>query len=163
MNVKVFSTLENSMNWDTILQAILSLLGQHTVVNPSSNQTDDKMHLKVLRKTKTTDGIFGELYINNVFECYTVESLIHALPANTYNLSLYNSPDHGCICPLLDTSSIGRTYCELHIANFPSQLLGCIGLGTCVDGDGIDSSGVAFNAFMVKFKLPADIEIVESY
>ena len=146
------------MDWNDLLQFLFSLFSK-----PAQNQIDNKIHLKVLRKTKTNDGIFGELYINDVFECYTVENLKDALPVGIYNLSLYNSPDHGCVCPLLDTTAIGRTYCEIHIANFPSQLLGCIGLGTCVDGDGIDSSGIAFEAFMAKFKLPADIEIVENY
>jgi hypothetical protein len=140
------------MNLQDILNFILSLF-----------TTDNTMHLKVVRTSKTIDGIFGQLFINDVFECDTVESLVHALPANTYSLSLYNSPDHGCVCPLLDTSAIGRTYCEIHIANYPSQLLGCIGLGESLDGDGVDSSGVAFEAFMKKFKLPADISIVEDY
>src|SRR5579863_3556024 len=148
------------MDW---VQFILSIFSKAQVNNIAPNQTDGKMHLKVLRKTKTDDGIFGELYINGIFECYTVENLKDALPAAIYNLSLYNSPDHGYEVPLLDTSAIGRTYCEIHIANFPSQLLGCIGLGVSDDTDSVDSSKAAFDAFMLKFKLPADIEIIESY
>lgn len=147
------------MNWADIFNQILSIFTS----SQAAPVVDSTMHLEVQRLTKTTDGIFGKLYINGVFECDTVESLIHALPANTYTLSLYNSPDHGCICPLLDTSAIGRTYCEIHIANFPSQLLGCIGLGSSIDGDGVDSSGIAFQTFMKKFKLPADITITENF
>ena len=149
------------MNFQDILNLILGFFsGSTSLITPV---VDSTMHLEVQRLTKTADGIFGKLYINGTYECDTVESLVHALPANTYTLSLYNSPDHGCICPLLDTAEIGRTYCEIHIANFPSQLLGCIGLGSSIDGDGVDSSGIAFTVFMSKFKLPADITIVENY
>lgn len=151
------------MNIIELIQMLVSMFTNKGTTVPVNPVVDNTMHLKVERLTKTIDGIFGKLYINGVYECDTVESLVHALPANTYSLNLYNSPDHGCICPLMDTSTIGRTYCEIHICNLPSQLLGCIGLGTSVDGDAVDYSGVAFNAFMAKFKLPSSISITENY
>ena len=34
----------------------------------------------------------------------------------------------------------GRTYIEIHEANYPSQLEGCIAVGDEIDGDAVDDS-----------------------
>jgi hypothetical protein len=66
------------------------------------------------------------------------------VPAGVYELVPYTSPIHGrtfCLlnsdlkimgCDSLSPAEVSRGYrsfCELHSANFPRQLLGCIGIG----------------------------------
>lgn len=81
------------------------------------------------------------------------------IPAGTYTAERYDSPHHGYpVFRLIDVPA--RAFIEIHIANLPSDLLGCIGVGESFGtvtkkngetGPGILGSAVAFNAFMVAY------------
>lgn len=50
--------------------------------------------------------------------------------------------------PLRDQEAGGDAGLRIHIANDPSQSLGCIFPGEQLDGDAVDQSGLAFNDVM---------------
>jgi hypothetical protein len=70
------------------------------------------------------------------------------------------------IVPSRDSASGGDAGIRIHWANFPSQLEGCIAVGTMVDGDSIDESLVPFNQLMkiispIKEGLKLEIKDIE--
>lgn len=83
------------------------------------------------------NGTFGELRIDDptfVLICVTCElpwvdnhPRTSCVPVGTYVFNNYNSPKHG---PTWMTNEVpGRSMIEIHAANWPSELLGCIGVG----------------------------------
>lgn len=103
------------------------------------------MLIRVQRKRKTTDGIFGVLSIdNNPFGCFTVESLEHAIPAGYYSVEFTYSPEFNQTMPLIDVPN--RTAIRIHPANYPTQLLGCIAVGDKEEPDAVDNSRNTFNS-----------------
>jgi hypothetical protein len=126
----------------------------------SFSQTGVKgtMTILVQRKTKTADGIFGVLSLDwNPFTCVTCENLKDAIPAGLYSVEFTYSPAFNRIMPLIDVP--GRTGIRIHWANFPSQLLGCIAVGTNVDGDSIDESLLPFNKLYSIISMKAGLQI----
>ncbi len=91
-----------------------------------------------INRTRSSEyGTFGELRIDDIEAdaiCATCELPWHdnhpqtsCIPVGTYVFNIYNSPKHG---PTWMTSNVpGRSYIEIHAANWPSELLGCIGVG----------------------------------
>lgn len=116
------------------------------------------MIMTVQRKSKTADGIFGQLSLDwNSFTCVTCENLKDAIPEGLYPVEFTYSPAFNRMMPLIDVPN--RTGIRIHWANFPSQLLGCIAVGTNVDGDSIDESLIPFNQLYNILKLQAGIKI----
>lgn len=119
----------------------------------------------VLRRVKQNDfATYGELASDDGKEHYVTLELpwhenqhnISCIPAGTYTAERFFSPHHGYVVfRLLNVP--GRDFVELHIANLPCDLLGCIGIGqqfghvektTGEKGDGILASRAAFQSFM---------------
>jgi uncharacterized protein DUF5675 len=109
------------------------------------------MLIKVQRKSKSIDGIFGSLSLDwSPFTCVTLENLSKSIPAGTYDLNFTYSPHFNRVMPHIlvpsrDTLAGGDAGIRIHWANFPAQLEGCIAVGTMVDGDSIDQSLIPFN------------------
>lgn len=109
------------------------------------------MRITLQRKSKTTDGIFGILTLDwNPFACVTLENREKAIPRGIYEVDFNYSPHFNrtmphILVPSRDVLSGGDAGIRIHWANFPSQLEGCIAVGTAVDGDSIDQSLVPFN------------------
>ena len=95
------------------------------------------MNLKVIRDKKLDKSTMGEFLIDDVFACYSME-----LPWNNGS----NTKDKSCILPgkyevIIDFSPHhnqdwphilnvpGRDNVRIDIANWPSQILGCIAVG----------------------------------
>lgn len=99
---------------------------------------------------ETADASFGDM----VYEegelgrqlGVTMERTAVIVPKGTYNAHLEMSPHFGFQTPHIDVPH--RTYIEIHPANYPSQLEGCIALGTAKDGDALDNSKRAFDSMM---------------
>jgi hypothetical protein len=109
------------------------------------------MHLKVIRDSSlsSSKGEYGKLYLDGTFFCFTCEQRWNdnkigssCIPVGSYKLLPYDSPAHGVTVvfhnPLLNifgTQSLiprgtkGRSLCEIHNANWPFQLKGCIAVG----------------------------------
>lgn len=100
----------------------------------------------------------GTLVSNDgAFRCVTLERSVDGehpcIPAGEYQVGWTTHHPTGpnpYRCPLLDTSALAppRTAIQIHIANVAGELLGCIAVGECVDGDAIDCSEAAFERMM---------------
>lgn len=102
------------------------------------------MLIRVQRKRKTIDGMFGVLSIDgNSFGCFTVENLQDSIPAGYYPVEFTYSPEFNATMPLIDVPN--RTAIRIHPANYPKQLLGCIAVGDKEEPDAVDDSRNTFN------------------
>ena len=118
------------------------------------------MLITVQRTNKTNDGIFGNLMIDiNPFKCVTEENLLKIIPAGIYDLLFMWSDHFQQIMPHVIVS--GRIAIEVHWANYPMQLEGCLALGTTEDlaGDAINESKVAWLQFVVAITDQPSIKI----
>jgi len=92
---------------------------------------------------------------------------LSCIPAGIYNVIWVMSPDFGFLVPQLQDVN-GRTFIEMHKANWPSDLLGCIGLGKDINlveaKLGIENSGIAFDEFAsLTNRQPFKLEIINSF
>lgn len=107
------------------------------------------MKLELTRKIKTTKSNIGPLKVDGAFECYILERTDMLCPTGTFELELYNSPKHGK--DTLQLRSVpGRSNIQIHIANFPHELLGCLAPGTSYVKDAVEHSGTATKALRAK-------------
>ncbi len=102
----------------------------------------------------------GELLINGIYECYTLElaRLFEGkenvpkhccIPEGVFDLELYDSPHNKC--DVLRLKNVpGRSEIEIHVANQPAELLGCIAVGWTHGPDWVGTSRRAFEALMQK-------------
>jgi hypothetical protein len=113
------------------------------------------MLVEIRRKKETSLSVTGEMWIDGQFECYTLEpsrlTPVHpghpCIPAGRYKVILTLSPHLGYVCPeVLDVP--GRTKIRWHIANFPKDLEGCVGVGLGVTTDAVTESKKAFERLM---------------
>lgn len=112
-------------------------------------------------------GTAGQMFDEPWFHvCYTIErpqtGEHPCIPEGTYAVRRYDSPSHGPGIWQLQGVP-GRSNIQLHIANWPHELLGCIapGLRPCTGADGepgVESSRIAFQKFM---GLTADDDALE--
>lgn len=105
--------------------------------------------LAVMRDPKmaTTDALFGRMYYNEVFICYTMERTAVAILAGTYRGYKRDSAHFDMRVIGIDVPN--RTDIECHPANTPMQVKGCIAVGSTVDNDALDNSRSAFDKMML--------------
>ena len=107
-----------------------------TTFSPKSNTL-----VHIVRDHQTQDATFGHLTVGD-FSCYTMERTAVIIPAGDYEARMEFSPHFQEATPHLIVPN--RTYIEVHPANYPNQLEGCIAVGSAIDGDALDNSKVAF-------------------
>lgn len=86
------------------------------------------MRLQLQRRAPAEGAILGELWLDGAYLCWTLENAAHALAAGSYGLTAYHSPYFDTVVPLL-TGTEPRSAIEIHPANWPSELKGCIAVG----------------------------------
>lgn len=127
------------------------------------------MKISLVRKEFTEKSSIGELYIDDVFECYTLEDkdrelnssmsiedikkkkefAITAIPYGRYDVELYMSPRFKKLLPLIkDVKGFGGVL--IHSGNKPEDSEGCILVGLTRDTDFIGNSRVAFKSLYDK-------------
>lgn len=113
------------------------------------------MIIEVRRKWETGKSVCGEMYIDNQFECYTLEPArttpVHlghpCIPAGEYKVILSLSPHLKYVTPeLLDVP--GRSAIRIHIGNYPKDVLGCTAVGEGHETDAVTNSHAAFDSLM---------------
>lgn len=134
--------------------------------------------LHVTRRWFTTFSTCGMLDIDGVFYCYTVERQIYkagmekpyAIPAGiTFEVKMLFSEHFQMVVPHV-LGVPGFDGIEIHPANFPSDLLGCLGVGSehhenYVDpktgqaGGAVFGSRVCFAQLMEKLRSDDQISI----
>lgn len=120
------------------------------------------MDLELFRTNLEQDYTLGEIRIDSVFECFTLEDPIRetkiqddtAIPAGRYEIILNKSPKFGRIMPrLLDVPNF--TGILIHKGNTKADTRGCILVGAGVDFDNnrLVHSTQAFEGLMTKLAM----------
>ena len=124
-----------------------------------------QMKITVVRTKKTSDGIFGNLFIDtNLFKCFTCENLAKAIGAGTYTVKMDFSPRFNRIMPHVivpdrDAAAGGDAGIRIHWGNNPSDYEGCLGVGNGQEGDSIDNTVTTFNQLFNVIKDQKDITL----
>jgi hypothetical protein len=125
------------------------------------------MELKLVRTIDNAEFTKGELYVNGIFECYTIEDTdrqleaggvkllgITAIPKGTYNVLISMSNRFNKFLPIIenvpDFSGV-----RIHSGNSSKDTEGCIIVGAVNDRDDLDwlsSSHLAFDILYPKIK-----------
>ena len=110
----------------------------------------------------------GKMYIDNIYECYTLEDVVRkgakvngqtAIPTGTYNLIINHSNRFNRDLPLLENVP-NVTGVRIHAGNTSAHTEGCILVGTTWSGkDFIGNSRVAFNKLFEKLKKAKKVTI----
>ena len=118
------------------------------------------MKIYTIHRYYTPKGTLGEMRRQDGGEvCLTIERPHPVfggdhpcIPEGVYTAEKYLSPTPGKGVVWLLQNVLGRSMIEFHIANMPSQLLGCIAPGRiwlCANNEsGVGESELAFNSFM---------------
>jgi hypothetical protein len=123
------------------------------------------MQLTLKRRPSSIDSTIGELFIDGVFECFTLEDLVRevpgrpvsewkvaretAIPAGTYAVIITDSMRFKRQLPLL-VNVPGFSGVRIHSGNTAEDTEGCILVGSQVNGDAIIESRKAFDALFEK-------------
>lgn len=124
------------------------------------------MIITTVRNYKTIDGIFGILSIDtSAFKCAVAENLLKVIPPGAYDVLFMWSEHFQQIMPHIIVP--GRTAIEIHWANWPIQLEGCLALGQD-DDKGDDMVTSSKNTWISFVKAISDqpslkIKITEDY
>ena len=94
----------------------------------------------------TSDALFGRMYVDGKYVCFTMERTAVSIPAGSYRGYKRDSAHFGR--RVVGIAVPNRTDIESHPANWPCQLDGCIAVGEKVDNDALDSSEEAFEEMM---------------
>lgn len=119
------------------------------------------MLITVTRTNKTPDGSYGHLSIDiDPFKCVTLENLLLIIPAGTYDLRFMWSEHFQQMMPHVLVP--GRSAIEIHWANYPTQLAGCLCLGTDDDfvKDDVSQSKKAWIGFVRAITDQPSIKII---
>jgi hypothetical protein len=115
------------------------------------------MQVTLHRTIATDKSTIGELFVDGVFECFTLEDVVRdvkifgetAIPAGTYEVILNHSPRFGKIMPrLLEVPNF--TGILIHKGNTPENTHGCILVGKDRTEDRILHSTEAYNTLFTK-------------
>lgn len=120
------------------------------------------MNLTVTRDILSDTSTMGLLDIAGLFQCYTLELPLAfegkqdvpdktCIPDGTYNVEIRFSPRHGFDVPWI-LGVPDRADIEIHPANLPDQLLGCVAVGQTRAQNLVGGSRLAFGALMDKLK-----------
>ncbi len=115
------------------------------------------MQLLLNREPSTDKATIGRLYVDGIFECYTLEDVIReikiphetAIPQGNYEIIVNHSNRFGVDMPLL-LNIPGFEGVRIHPGNTDKDTDGCILVGTnCLDNF-VGNSRIAFNRLFAK-------------
>lgn len=124
------------------------------------------MKLIVERKWFTGKSTCGELFVEGIFECFTLEDVVRvvkipketAIPTGTYKVIIDKSDRFKRLMPhILDVP--GFTGIRIHPGNTDSETEGCLLVGRKRDFDIVTESKVAFDALFAKMQKASEITI----
>jgi hypothetical protein len=127
------------------------------------------MKLELKRLHRTNNSTIGELYVNGVFECYTLEDKERevkiknetAIPKGVYIVGITLSNRFKKMLPIL-MNVPNFEGVRIHPGNSNHDTEGCILVGTTRSVDFIGNSRKAFNKLFAKMKTAKDITITIS-
>jgi len=124
------------------------------------------MNLVLKRLHKTENSTVGELTVDGLFQCYTLEDIERevkvksetAIPKGTYKVIINRSNRFKRLLPLL-LDVKGFEGIRIHSGNTNHDTEGCILVGETRSKDFIGKSRKAFNALFEKMKKAESITI----
>ncbi len=131
------------------------------------------MKLKLVRFAKYPHGTFGKLYVDQSFQCYTLEDTVRtlkvqgetAIPCRTYSLVIDQSTRFQRLMPhLLDVP--GFEGIRIHAGNTDKNTEGCVLVGNGHTDNSLTDSRKAFDSLFAKLQAattPITIEITNSF
>ena len=127
------------------------------------------MKLELKRLHRTNNSTIGELYVNGVFECYTLEDKERevkiknetAIPKGVYIVGITLSNRFKKMLPIL-MNVPNFEGIRIHPGNSNHDTEGCILVGTTRSVDFIGNSRKAFEKLFAKMKTAKDITITIS-
>jgi hypothetical protein len=127
------------------------------------------MQITVKRLHKTDKSTIGELLIDGIFECYTLEDVERpvkikaetAIPKGTYKVIINMSNRLKRLLPLL-INVPNFEGVRIHAGNTNHDTEGCILVGKTRGVDFVGKSRKAFAALLTKMKLAKEITITIS-
>lgn len=119
------------------------------------------MRIEVRRTDFTLNSTVGDLLINGIFQCYTLEDTVRAdgvkiygetaIPAGHYEVQLTMSPRFKRVLPLvLDVKNFVGV--RIHPGNSAKDTEGCILVGEAKTADWISRSQLAFGALFMRMR-----------
>src|SRR5438067_10476097 len=117
------------------------------------------MKLTLVRKTLAGKSTIGELSVDGIHQCFTLEDTVRetkvfgetAIPSGTYNVIIDHSVHFNKDLPhVLDVKNFEGI--RIHSGNAPKDTEGCILVGTQIGQDVIMNSKVAFDALFPKLQ-----------
>ena len=120
------------------------------------------MDLKVIRKQFTDKSTIGDLFVNDEFECFTLEDVVRpikikgmtAIPSGVYEIVINFSARFQKLLPLL-LNVPNFDGIRIHPGNTDKDTEGCILVGKTKQTDLIGNSRVAFEALFNKLQTAA--------
>lgn len=117
------------------------------------------LNLNLFRKQTSEYSTLGELFLEDLFECYTLEDPVRetklygktAIPAGVYPIRLTFSPRFKCVLPLL-LNVPNFEGVRIHTGNIAEDTEGCILVGQTKGENVIGRSKAAFEALMIKLQ-----------
>jgi len=127
-----------------------------SAINPAQvpeKQPSIPLQIKRNPKMTTMGGVSGIMVYNGEQVCFTLENAADLIQCGTYSAQLDKSPHLGYVCPHLrvperDLAAGGDAGLRVHVANFVSQLQGCVAVGLQPRPDCIEQSQAAFDKLM---------------
>lgn len=129
------------------------------------------MQISIVRKVFTDISTVGELFINGVFECFTLEDRTRvlysakdkvygqtAIPAGTYKVTITDSARFQRKLPLVNNVPFFEGI-RIHPGNTSKDTDGCILVGTTKAKDFVGNSRVAFDTLFPKLVKAGDIAL----
>jgi hypothetical protein len=114
--------------------------------------------LRVQRNQILGEGTFGQISLDGEFICYSMEKTAVEIPVGEYPARIRYSPHFAMNVPGIDVPN--RTDIEIHPANYPSELKGCIATGSTVSNGALDNSRAAFQRLVTA--LPDSFKVIVS-
>lgn len=125
------------------------------------------MEISVKRGPSLQGATIGELFVDGVFQCFTLEDTVRevagepvsawkkqnitAIPRGRFQVTITHSPHFGCDLPLL-INVPGFTAVRIHWGNKAADTDGCILVGQTKEANLIYKSKDAFDALFPKIK-----------
>ena len=101
-----------------------------------------------LNESYKRDSIHGELFVNGLFFCHTIERLSKAIPKGCYPLGISYSPKFRRKLPYICVPR--RKGIRIHCGNTSEDSKGCILVGQFVDDFHIKNSRLTLEALLPK-------------
>lgn len=125
------------------------------------------MKIEIKRLHKTANSTIGEMTIDGIWECYTLEDIERpvkikaetAIPRGTYKIIINQSNRFKRLLPLLlDVPNFEGV--RIHAGNTNHDTEGCILVGRTRSKDFIGQSKKAFDSLFIKMQKAKDITLI---